>query len=137
MPAVESGDKTCTIRATRKIPIKVRDPLYLYTGARTRACRPLQPWNGAAEFCREEWSIFIERIDLGVCVTLTVDDLALTFSDAARMERLARFDGFAGAEDFTSYFVPKARSSFEGQLIRWNHPTAGRRFIPLFDAIRV
>jgi hypothetical protein len=37
-PAVERGEKLCTIR--RKAP-KVGDKAYLYTGMRTKACRPL------------------------------------------------------------------------------------------------
>jgi len=132
--AVESGEKRQTIRALRKNPIKAGDWLYLYTGQRTKWCRPLivqrsvevirrfikgRPLKHVVE-CQSVTPIKIEPAhvwlkDLPVRGNerrwrrLLVHDLQLFAED----------DGFVLAEDLIDWFKKTHGLPFEGVLIRW------------------
>lgn len=110
---VESGVKTCTIRAHRKRPIKVGDWLSLRTGCRTAQCRKLNEG-----ICLETWPIKL-------CVSG-----AYAYLDNARgwwgISRgwVAREDGFADYAEMMTWFetvhgLPIETGSFEGDFIRW------------------
>lgn len=114
-PLVESGQKTQTIRARRKHPIKVGDTVHLYTGLR----RPGARW-------------------LGIGRVTSVRDIAMYFlmvaiegkkhhNYANVIEELAKADGFASVDEMLSWFLTTHGLPFYGQVIRWRllKPTAG------------
>lgn len=119
-PLVENGSKTQTIRATRKVPIKCGDMLHIFTGLRTKKARRLLP----PVHCRSALDISICRKPLrnskysGLEVKLTHAG-KLT---REKIEKLAKEDGFESVEAFTSWFLPKGRNEFKGQLIKWDSP---------------
>lgn len=99
--AVLIGTKCQTIRAPRKTPIKVGDPLYLYTGMRTKQCQQI-------------------RIDVDgvLAMEVQIDGRLLKFSE---IQDLAERDGFGkyGASKFAQFFQNNHGLPFSGQLIKW------------------
>jgi len=126
---VERGEKRQTIRAWRR---DGRDPyfgnfLYLFTGMRTPACRPLRIRDGrgihfapvahrgsSVVYCRGAGPIRIdfyrERTRIAVYHRPLDADAAL---------EMARADGFADVEDMAAWFAKTHGLPFEGLLIRW------------------
>ena len=103
---VEGGTKRCTIRRHRKRPVKVGEPLHLYTGMRTKACRKLRQ-----EICRSTTPLIIEKNR----VVLKGKELA-----ARQIRKLAHDDGYENLADFWTFFVGRKRKDpFEGNLIKW------------------
>lgn len=107
-PAVESGEKTQTIRKIRKRPIKVGDTLYLKTGMRTKYCRSL----GTA-----------------VCTKVTpceIYPLMVAFRGrallAAQANRFARKDGFDDMDAMVAWFERQHGLPFRGVVIEWDLP---------------
>ena len=99
--AVKDGSKAQTIRATRKVPIKAGDTLYLYAGMRTKTCEKIgEVVCGAV---RE-----VEVTNIGV----VLDGRYLTPS---QVYALAIHDGFENTQAFLKFFKPP----FKGQLIKW------------------
>ena len=104
--AVESGEKTQTIRKVRKRPIKTGDTLYLFTGMRTKSCRLLR-----------------KTICLGV-MPITIDE-TIVYIDRAQYKGsvsvgyLAKKDGFDSADAFLDFFRKQYGLPFEGVLIWW------------------
>lgn len=129
---VVSGEKTCTIRARRKIPFKVGDALYLYTGARTKAMRRLLP---EPVECREAWEIRMWWHPAGVpFISLEKPGTSyFPLADAATLAQLARLDGFDGIGEMTEFFLPPGIETFTGQLIRWKHPQ--RPFVSTVESL--
>ena len=110
---VESGRKRQTIRKRRKRPIKVGDPLYLYTGMRTKHCRMLR---AHPETCTSVEPIVIRSMD-GVCVAVSVGGRLLNREGA---ETIARADGFTSLDEFGAFFERQyGASTFEGVLLKW------------------
>lgn len=113
-----SGEKRQTIRS-RKIPIKVGDRLYLYTGQRTKNCVKL----GEADCVvtndfRLEQSHFEDRP-----AKIYIDGVQICQS---HINELAHRDGFESVDLFIDFFVnsPKAintglKTYFLGQIINW------------------
>lgn len=110
---VIDGTKPHTIRAERKIPIKVGDDLSFFTGMRTKSCRRLRP-NTA---CTAAVAITIHpnlQIELGEGSRF----YPAGFLNAKQTEQLARRDGFADLTAFYLYFFRD--HAFPGQLIEWS-----------------
>jgi len=104
-PKVKSGRKRQTIRATRKIPIRLGDTLYHKVGMRTKQCEHL-----LTSECRAAIPIRITHH----CVTL-----AGAFLLTSEKVALARNDGFETLEDFYDFFSDSKQPTFTGQLIIW------------------
>lgn len=102
---VEKGFKRSTIRGIRKRPIRIGDPLYHFTGMRTKNCRKLKD-----SVCRLEREILIKPNG-----TLCLDGQAMYRLSA---EALALADGFSSLQDFVDFFCP-AGEEFRGQYIQW------------------
>lgn len=103
--AVENGSKSSTIRRKRKIPIKARDTLHLYTGLRTRYSRRL----GIAT------CLSVKPIAIHQTGDIRINGVLL---DPADESDLIRADGFSGKADFMDYFG-RDGFPFEGDLISW------------------
>jgi hypothetical protein len=99
--AVKDGSKAQTIRATRKVPIKVGDILYLYTGMRTKQCEKI-----GEVVCKSVHDIEIN--DIGIMVDGS-------YLNPSECYRLAIADGFENTQAFLKFFKPP----FKGQLIKW------------------
>lgn len=101
---VATGKKMQTIRTDRKRHARAGEPVQLYTGMRTKACRKL--------------------IDPDpICVLSTycaVRPDGITLGDHPPMDRdeFARADGFADWQDMLAFFCPDGKE-FVGRLIRW------------------
>ena len=106
--AVESGEKSQTIRAPRKHPIRVGDTLYLYTGLRTKSVRKL----GEAK-CRSVVRVFIPRGG----VHLVVDNKELLYLD--QLNPFAQSDGFEDWYEMVRWFEKNHGLPFVGMLIKW------------------
>ena len=103
---VENGTKKQTIR--QRADIKPGDPLYLYTGMRTKNARQI----GTA-LCKSVTSIFLmERL------AQPHGNVALT---GIYLEEFAHADGFANYAEMWSYFARRANNEgeFHGKLIKW------------------
>lgn len=109
--AVESGEKRQTIRAVGKRRHARRgDPLQLYTGQRTKACRKLR-----------------DAICHDVCPILIYADKVFTFNPqeihlGENLEILARLDGFTSWAEMRDWFAQVHGLPFHGVMIRWLVP---------------
>jgi hypothetical protein len=110
---IRMDTKRHTIRAERKIPIKVGDNLYLYCGARTKKCFRILP---EPVPCTKVQTITIEiktRPDYQlICVVIDGEIL-----DSSEAERLAFADGFSDFKDMMKFW--EGRLPFKGQIIHW------------------
>lgn len=111
--AIRAGTKRQTIRAPRRHPIKVGDPLYLFTGLRQANCTRI----GAA-VCKSVEPVVIDFLSSGVAVG---SGMASTFRSPADLNAFARRDGFADWQAFADFFARAHRGAavFTGDLIRW------------------
>jgi hypothetical protein len=108
-PLVESGAKTQTIRKTCRA--KPGDTLYLYTGARTKACRKLGEGR-----CVSVVSVAID--DHGR--TLVAGNIvAPMLFDPTCAENFAKADGFDSYADMVEWFRKQHGLPFSGYLYRW------------------
>jgi hypothetical protein len=104
-----SGRKHHTIRATRKVPVKPGDSLYLYTGLRHPGARRILP---EAVKCTKVQPIMITEWNGR---TVYVDDSEL---DRDECERLAVADGFENFREMMRFW--DGRLPFYGHIIHWN-----------------
>jgi len=107
---VESGAKTQTIRGHRKRHARPGEPVQLYTGMRTKACRKLVTPDPICEAV--------------MAVTLDMRHAAVTLDDAPlpldTLNDFAQADGFANFEDMRGWWQKTHGDAvFEGVLIRW------------------
>jgi hypothetical protein len=107
---IKGGSKRCTIRAPRKREIRVGDTLHLFTGMRTKACRKLK-----VAVCRQTHPIIISRGRDGSPV-IKLNHRRLTLRAALG---LARCDGHATLQDFTTFFATTHGLPFAGCLVCW------------------
>lgn len=115
--AVADGTKRQTIRATRKVPIKLDDTLHLFTGLRTKQARRLR----GPEICTAALLIGIrwKVLKNSKYQSLEVKLQHKGKLKAAEVWDLMKADGFTSREDFAAWFLPKGVGEFKGQLIKW------------------
>lgn len=102
---VESGRKTQTIRQTSRA--QAGDPIQLYTGQRTKACRKIGD------------AVCIDSMYIGMTAR------GITLGDASRYPRdiddFAKADGFADYAAMWKWFSERYRTnSFVGYITRWH-----------------
>lgn len=113
VPRIESGEKTHTIRATRKRPPKVGEICHCYTGLRQKGARLLGRWT----------CLRVEKIEIeGGWETISGEffgDVRIENASLLNDEReqLARRDGFASFADMAEFW--RGRLPFEGTIIHW------------------
>lgn len=128
---VESGEKRQTIRKRRK---DGRDPtpgcrLYLFTGMRTKECRPLIVQRTVESLRRmaARFGVFGSAVECGAVFPIKIwrdvegaklphlgpNDLYLD------EEQLARSDGFSSWSEMLDWFEKTHGLPFKGLLIRW------------------
>jgi hypothetical protein len=105
---IQSGRKHHTIRATRKVPVKPGDSLYLYTGLRHKGAYRILP---QPVTCSRVESIEINAKTTGM-VTLCGVPL-----DYTERECLAVADGFRDWDEMLAFW--EGRLPFTGQIIHW------------------
>ncbi len=103
--AVESGQKTQTIRLKRKRPIVAGDRLVLYTGQRTKQCRKLL----------ETTCWYTQHVVIMATAT-KLDGVRLGGCDP---NFFAQDDGFDSAREMQDWFRKRYGLPFRGQLIKW------------------
>lgn len=108
VPAIRSGRKRHTIRADRKIPVKVGDKLYLYCGARTKGCFKVLP---APVICSRVETI---KIHAETSSMVTIDNVPLDYTER---EALAYADGFSDWDEMLQFW--EGRLPFKWQIIHW------------------
>ncbi len=117
-PAVEAGQKLQTIRALRKVPVKLGDTLYHYTGMRTKACRRLgvSTCQSANQIDIIRWKgqrgVFLQDCPGGGQRRLGNIEMSV----------LAITDGFPDVDAFYAWFIANT-GHFTGQLITWSEIT--------------
>lgn len=110
---IRAGTKAHTIRADRKIPIKVGDNLYLYCGARQPGCfRILDEPVPCTMVETIEFSLY-----RGPSVMTIVGGLWL---EEDEVERLAVADGFPNFAEMMKFW--EGRLPFKGLIIHWKPP---------------
>ena len=106
--AVKNGEKTQTIRAHRKNPIKEGETLYLYTGMRTKSCEKLKEVK-----CTSVLPFKINSLG----VSCTVGQHTLYYLD--HLDKIAVADGFNDWRDMVRWFSETHGLPFDGNLIIW------------------
>lgn len=117
-PLVESGLKRQTIRAIgKRRHARPGEPVQLYTGMRTKACRKLLIPD---PICTDVLPISMRVIEAhGISarmVRVTIKDHDLTVTEK---KQLARRDGFSSVAEMTDWFERVHGMPFEGLLIKW------------------
>lgn len=120
-PSVESGKKCQTVRGNRKRHARPGEPVQLYTGMRTRACRKLVDPDPICTSVEPIWMMIsdreggrIEAIEIGgkVLIDSEIKDFCIA-------------DGFAGwnlsaRNAMGCWFVANhGVGQFEGVVIKW------------------
>jgi len=132
-PLIESGAKRRTIRAWRKDKRdpKKGDPLYLYTGLRTKSAQSLRIADGVN--VERVWARRVKN-GLGmlvpgyVCKCATPVQitnggvyafLANAWASIFHLDTFARLDGFADWHEMRDWFDHAHGPSFDGVMIEW------------------
>lgn len=114
---VESGQKCQTIRKPRANAIRAGQPLYLYTGMRTKACRLLRTTT-----CT---SVIAVRMTRRVVQLAHPDHDQWIELAPWEVDEFAEADGFGSVDDFFDFFIDEYHSErdcgiyFTGNLIKW------------------
>lgn len=103
-----NGEKSQTIRAERKKPIKKGDHLYLYTAMRTKQCKKI----GEAT-CSQIYKIYINTYG-----EIFINDNMLSEGQA---KQLAIADGFDTGEEMVAWFRNTHGLPFSGHIIYWHN----------------
>ena len=121
-PLIEQGRKRCTIRAWRKRPIYIGDPLFHFTGLRTKGVRRLR----GPDTCMVALNVSMRWVARGAyrSFEMKMNGRKLTVSE---IQALAVRDGFEtlkgphenALEAFKAWFLPPGRDEFIGQYIEW------------------
>lgn len=113
---VIDGTKPHTIRALRKMPIKIGDDLSHFTGMRTKACRRLRPNTNCTAAVRISIFSCRERVILGPGSRF----YPWGSLGKSQILDLALRDGFGNDYDFFRFFeAPAGDTEWRGQLIEW------------------
>ena len=111
--AIESGQKTSTIRQKRKRPIKVGDTLYLYTGLRT----PNAQLIGTAT-CSEVNNCTVDIRRASIHIYRKYGSVLLW--QLSHLEKLAEKEGFNDPRDMFIFFKQTYKKDvFTGVQIQW------------------
>jgi hypothetical protein len=117
VPAVESGQKTITIRQTLRGAAKGKTA-HLYYGLRTKQCRKIG--EGVIEFAVP---ITLEETASGALSALIAphlnNPLLRVQLEVDGLEKLAADDGFDSVEAMHSFFKEQYTLPFEGFVIAW------------------
>lgn len=116
VPKIQAGTKRHTIRATRKVPVKLGDTLYLYCGMRHKGAFRILP---DAVKCTEIQTIQIQSLAGGIRIVIDGNELA-----EDEMQRLAQADGFENLAAFCHFWQithgdAQRHVNFAGQIIHW------------------
>ncbi|MEN6292769.1 MAG: hypothetical protein ABFD07_12240 [Methanobacterium sp.] len=103
-----NGEKSQTIRAKRKKPIKKGDHLYLYTAMRTKQCKKI----GEAT-CSQIYEIYINTFG-----AVYINDNILS---GRQVKQLAIADGFATGKEMIDWFENTHGLPFSGHIIYWHN----------------
>jgi len=106
-PFILDGRKQHTIRATRKIRVRVGETCHCYTGLRQKGAKLLGRWP-----CVKIEDIHIARGARGLSILIDGELL-----DADEREALARRDGFASLDEMAQFW--EGRLPFAGTVIHW------------------
>jgi hypothetical protein len=112
VPLIESGQKYTTIRMHRgKRPTKQGDPLYLYTGQRTKACKLIA----------KTTVDFVIPMQIVPTIRRCWQKTYLEYEELteAEIEKLAMVDGFESLDDFYKWFEKTHPGLSYFQLIAW------------------
>lgn len=112
-PLVESGDKTCTIRATDK-GAKIGDTAYLYYGQRTKQCRKLGEGT-----IRAVWPIKIWMSYLGVPIVEIKYPAGPIEYVGYHLDAVGKEDGFQTGDEMVYFFAKQHGLPFNGFLHKW------------------
>ena len=127
---IERGSKRHTIRATRKVPIRVGDKLYLYCGLRHKGAFRILP---EPQTCTKTYNIQIHIVFISSACQLKEEKVILDGQklDTSEMETLAQADGFSDWNQMRWFWIKthgKAKRAmgsrysivnFTGQIIHW------------------
>lgn len=102
---VRTGEKTQTIRATRKRPFVVGDKVYLYTGCRTKNCVKL-----GKGIVTHALTVYLDTDKVSIGGKLLHENYN---------HELARKDGFVDWYAMRDWFEKTHGLPFRGQLIVW------------------
>lgn len=119
--SVADGSKRQTIRAQRKVPIKLDDTLHLFTGLRTKQALRLLPPQRCTAALWIRMNYFPPR-SLGNRTHRYKIEIRLQEKgklNQKQIEALALADGFESTLDFYNWFLPAGTDEFQGQLIKW------------------
>ena len=109
---VESGEKTCTIRATYK-GAKVGDTAYLYYGQRTKQCRKLGEGTIIAVLPIKIWLTYLGWPVAEVQYPEMFQPILYV---DYHIDNLAKEDGFQDADEMVSFFAKHHGLPFNGFL---------------------
>ena len=113
VPMVAAGEKTHSIRATRRRSWSVGDNLALYTGMRQKGCTLI----GRTSVIKAE-RITIRNVE-GSGLRIAIDGENLS-PDERR--NFARRDGFQDISDMADFWIDTHGLPFEGDVIHWKYP---------------
>lgn len=109
---VETGVKTQTIRGHRKRHARPGEPIQLYAGMRTKACRKLVDPDPV---CTS-----VANLTIWVPTRFELAHVVMAGRREYVTAKFAGADGFDSAEDFTRWwFDTHGPGEFHGVLIRW------------------
>lgn len=110
VPAIESGEKTHTIRKNGKRPhAKAGSDIQLYYGMRTKVCRKI----------RDAVCVFAIPIAINVSST-TITEIRLGSELVDDLEAFAQSDGFESLEAMHRFWLDfHGVGLFEGTFIEW------------------
>lgn len=127
---IRTGLKHHTIRATRKIPVKPGDLLYLYCGMRHKGAYRILP---EPVRCTRTFSVQIRIVFVSSACRLKEETVLIDGQklDASERETLAKSDGFSDWNQMRWFWIKthgKAKRAmgsrytivdFTGQIIHW------------------
>lgn len=134
VPLIESGQKCQTIRLVGKRPIKPGDPLFLFTGLRTKKCRRLFPPFPYFMYGKKYVTIpgtgelKLEDVPFVICKSvepIRISDITVgnklnnMYQCYEEMLKIANDDGFNHLKVFKQFFQNQYGLPFEGVLIKW------------------
>ena len=122
---IRLGFKCHTIRANRKVPVKVGDKLYLYCGARHPGCFRILP---DAVACTKVLPIRIGHWTSGSLGLVGIQIEGIEIERGER-DRLAIADGFTNWTEMLNFWIKThggrdGSVHFTGSLIHWRFPEA-------------